>query len=188
MEEVLMRRAFWVLNKFFMVPMIRLGLLPFMGTPVTGWVMMLTTTGHKTGKRRFTPVNYALINGDVYCLAGFGHRAHWYRNIQADAHVEAWLPSRPVAGRAEEVADPDERLGAIRQVLKNSGFATFLFGGINPFRIPDDRLREKVEDYCVIRIRPSGVGSGVGDPGGLLWVWWVATIVAAVVALMIILR
>jgi deazaflavin-dependent oxidoreductase (nitroreductase family) len=181
-----MRRMFWVLNKFFMVPMIRLGFLPFMGNPVTGWIMLLTTTGHKSGKRRFAPVNYALMKGDVYCLVGFGHVSHWYRNLKADPQVEVLLPSGPLAGRAEEVTDPETQLRAGRQILKNSGFATFAFGGGNPYRMSDEALREKIADYLFVRITPTGVGSGVGDPGGLLWVWWVVGVVA--VALFFLLR
>lgn len=175
-----LRRAFWVLNKFFMVPMIRLGFLPFMGTPLTGWIMMLTTTGRVSGKRRFAPVNYALMDGSVYCLAGFGHASHWYRNLQADPHVEVLLPGGPLAGRAETVTDPGESLRTLRQILKNSGFATFAFGGVNPFKVSDERLREHTAGYIVVRIVPTGVGSGVGDPGGLLWVWWIAAIAAAI--------
>jgi deazaflavin-dependent oxidoreductase (nitroreductase family) len=176
-----MRRAFWILNKFLMVPMIRLGFLPFLGSPFSGWIMLITTIGRVTGKRRFTPVNYALIDGDVYCLAGFGRISHWYRNLQTNPHVEVLLPSGPLSGRAEDVTDPDKRLHAGRQILKNSGFAAFLFGGSNPFTTSDDQLREKMVDYIVVRIHPTGVGSGVGDPGGLLWVWWIVAVIVVVI-------
>lgn len=177
MNEKMMRSGFWILNKFLMVPLIRMGLLPLFGTPFGGWVMLLTTTGRVTGKRRFAPVNYALSGGNVYCLAGFGERTHWYVNMKANPQVDVLLPSGPFAGHAEDVTDPDERMIIMRKILKNSGFATFVFGGINPFRMSDEQLDEATRDYCLVRIKPVGIAAGVSDPGGLLWVWWLVTLV-----------
>jgi len=34
---------------------------------------VITHTGRKTGRKRRTPVNYAVVRDDVYCTAGFGH-------------------------------------------------------------------------------------------------------------------
>lgn len=181
MEHGLMRRIFWVLNKVFMVPCARLGLLPLMGSPLSGWVMLLTTRGRKTGSRRRTPLNYALLDGNVYCVAGFGTSSHWYLNIQANARVETLLPSGPLAGRAEVVVDHAERLRAARQVLKNSGFAALVFEGINAFRVSDAELHERMGNYPVIRIQPTGVGCGAADPGGLSWVWWILVALVALI-------
>lgn len=164
-----MRRLFWFLNKLFMVPAFRLGLGPFMGNPITGYIMVLRTTGWKSGRERFTPVNYAILDGRIYCLAGFGKGAHWYRNMRAASGVQLLLPGGAVAGVAEDVADPEESLRAARQVLKNGGFAGFLLG-FNPYTAPDAVVREKTQGLPLVRIRPTGIGSGAGDPGGWLWV------------------
>lgn len=43
----LMRRIFWFLNKFFMVPMFRLGFGPFFGNPLSGYIMVLKAIGRK---------------------------------------------------------------------------------------------------------------------------------------------
>jgi deazaflavin-dependent oxidoreductase (nitroreductase family) len=171
-----MRRIFWIVNKFFMVPMFRLGLGPFMGNPLTGYIMVLKNVGRKSGKLRFTPVNYAIMNGCVYCITGFGKASHWYLNIQANPNVELILPSGPLAGVAEEVSDPEESLRATRQVLKNAGFAGF-FAGFNPFTISDDQLQEKTRDTPVLRIRPAGVGSGASDAGGWMWLLLVLVVI-----------
>ena len=72
MDANLLRRIFWYLNKCLMVPVFRLGLGPLMGNPFTGYIMVLKTTGRKTGKQRYTPVDYAIQDGKVYCLAGLG--------------------------------------------------------------------------------------------------------------------
>lgn len=66
-----MRRFFRFLNKYFMVPMFRLGFGPFFGNPFTGYIMVLKIVGRKTGRLHFAPVNYAIRDGVVYCVSGF---------------------------------------------------------------------------------------------------------------------
>ena len=166
------RRIFHHLNRYFMVPVFRLGLGAFIANPFSGYIMVIKTIGHKTGKERYTPTDYAIQNGNIYCVAGFGQVAHWYHNLKANPRVELTMPGGSLTGIAEEVTDPDERLHAIRQILKNSGLAGF-FMGFNPYTAPDKVVIEKCQSAPVIRIRPAGVRSGPADPGGWLWVLWV---------------
>jgi deazaflavin-dependent oxidoreductase (nitroreductase family) len=173
----LMRRVFWFLNRFFMVPLFRLGMGPFVGNPITGYIMVLKTIGRKTGKTRYTPVNYALKNGDVYCMAAFGKVAHWYKNLKANPNLEVILPSRPISGVMEEVADPHEALEAAKQIFKNSGFAA-IFEGYVPFReIPDEKIKALLKRVRILRIHPTGVGSGASDPSGWLWVSMIVLVI-----------
>jgi deazaflavin-dependent oxidoreductase (nitroreductase family) len=166
----IMRRMFWFLNRFFMVPIFRLGMGPFVGNPITGYIMVLKTIGRKTGKTRYTPVNYALKDGYVYCAAGFGKISHWYKNLKANPHLEVILPSGPVYGVMEEVADPDEALYTTKHIFKNAGFAV-IFEGYIPFReIPDEKIKALLKRVRILRIRPTGVGSGASDPSGWMWV------------------
>jgi deazaflavin-dependent oxidoreductase (nitroreductase family) len=169
------RTTFKQLNKLMLLEW-RLGLGPWMNQyPETvGRIMVLTTTGRKSGLKRRTPVNYARMDGDVYCLAGFGKVADWYRNLQANPAVEVWLPDGWWAGHAEEVTDPEERLPILRQVAINSGFAAEAFAGLNPRTISDEALREMAAGWPVIRIRLEQALSGPGGPGDLAWVWPVA--------------
>jgi deazaflavin-dependent oxidoreductase (nitroreductase family) len=185
MAEDLFRRVFRVINRYFMVPAFRLGLGSLICNPVAGYIMVLKTVGRKSGKSRYTPVNYAILDGAVYCGAGFGVKAHWYRNLAANPVVEVILPGSAFAGRAEPVTEPDEALRALRAVLKNSGFAAFAFEGINPFTISDEALRSKLETMRLIRIRPTGIGSGPADPGGWLWVVMMGVQLAGLVALIL---
>lgn len=184
MADDLFRRIFRVVNRYFMVPAFRLGLGSFICSPVSGYIMVLRTVGRKSGKIRYTPVNYAILDGAVYCGAGFGAKAHWYRNLEANPAVEVILPGSAFAGRAETVTDPDEALRAMRAVLKSSGFAAFAFEGLNPFTISDEALRAKMETMCMIRIRPTGIGSGPADPGG--WLWILAAVMSVVGAALVI--
>ena len=83
-----LRKVFWFLNRFFMVPAFRLGLAYFICNPIFGYIMVIKNTGRKSGKLYHTPTNYAIINGYVYCLSGFGRKAHWYLNLKANPEVE----------------------------------------------------------------------------------------------------
>lgn len=164
-----LRALFKYVNSYFMVPAFRLGLGWAMGSPHGGYIMLLKTTGKKSGKARYAPVNYAILGGNVYCIAGWGRTSHWFANMEADPHVELLMPGGAVAGIAEEVTDLWEARRAMLGVLKNAGFAA-MFAGLNPRNITYEQLAEKVVHSPVVRIRPVGVGSGPYDPGGWGWV------------------
>jgi deazaflavin-dependent oxidoreductase (nitroreductase family) len=170
------RYIFWFLNKFFMVPIFRLGIGTLFGNPIWGYMMVLKTTGRKSGKTRYSPVNYAIMNGNIYCLAGWGQIADWYRNLTANPNIETILPSGALAGVAEQVAASKERTAALRKVLQAGGFAGFLLG-FNPYTVSDEALAEKTKEIPLVRIRPCGIGSGASDPGGWLWIPVVALLI-----------
>ncbi|MEX2160603.1 MAG: nitroreductase/quinone reductase family protein [Anaerolineales bacterium] len=172
------RKAFRVLNKGFMVPAFRLGLGPILGSPFGGYIMVIKNRGHKSGKLRYTPVNYAIANGLVYCIAGFGKRSHWIKNLASNPQAELLLPGGALAASAEVVEEEREKLGMLRQILINSGFAAVLFEGIIASRVSEEKLREMATQYIVLRFRPVGLGSGPADQGGWLWVWPVAATIA----------
>jgi deazaflavin-dependent oxidoreductase (nitroreductase family) len=162
--STIMRRIFRLVNKFFMVPVFRLGLGPFFGNPLTGYIMVLKAIGRKTGRVRCAPVNYAILEGQVYCISAGRNTSDWYRNLMANPEIEILLPAGPVFGRVVEVVDQSERLIAIRQVLKNAGFAGF-FEGYNPYKVSDTELAEKTGDLPVLRFKPAGLANGASDPG-----------------------
>jgi len=170
MNLSLLRRFFKFLNILFMVPMFRLGLGPLIGNPLSGYIMVIKTIGRKTGKTRYTPVNYGIYQGDLYCLAGAGHISDWYQNIQVNPKIEIIHPDGPLAGVVEEVTDPVKKIILIRMVLKNAGFAGF-FEGFNPFKVTDEELERKIGNLPLLRIHPTGLGNGAADPAGWAWFW-----------------
>ena len=145
------RRSFWLFNKLFMIPMFRLGFGPFIGNSVTGYIMVLKTVGRKTGKARYSPVNYAIHKGNVYCMAGGGRFSDWYRNMITAREVEAILPAGSVFGAVGEVSDLEERRVVLRKILQNAGFAGF-FTGFNPFTVKDEELMRKTDEMPLLRI------------------------------------
>ena len=182
-----MRRFFWFLNKFFMVPMFRLGFGPFFGNPFTGYIMVLKVIGRKTGKLRYAPVNYAIVDGKVYCISGYRQGSDWYRNLRAHPAIEAILPGGAIAGTVTEVADPAIKTLIVRKILQNAGFAGF-FEGYNPFRISDEELAHKTADMPLICIQPAGLGNGASDPGGWAWIWTPVTTLLLILVIWLLLR
>jgi len=164
-----MHGAFIQLNRWFAVPALRAGLGPLFSTPVLGSLMVLRTTGRKSGLPRDVPLGYAILDGCVYCIAGFGAETQWFRNIQADPAVEVILPTATFRGVAEEVTDPDEWTRAFRLLMTNLGpIGRATSGDVRG--VTDERLREMGRGLPLVRVRPTGIGSGPADPGGLMWI------------------
>ena len=178
-----LRQGFKYFNRFMLL-MWRLGLGPMLNwwPKVGGQILVIHHTGRKSGLPRRTPVNYAIVDGDIYCTAGYGRASDWYRNIQANPNVEVWLPDGWWSGTALDVGDDPRRLYLLRQVLIGSGFAAFA-AGINPYQISDEALEAATHDYCLLRIQRSAARTGPGGPGDLAWVWPVATMILLPLAL-----
>ncbi len=74
-------------------------------------VLLLTTTGRKTGTRRTTPLLYAEDGGRYVIIASVGgaprHPA-WYLNLSGNADATIRIGSRELEVHAE-TAPPDER-------------------------------------------------------------------------------
>ena len=166
-----MRAAFRILNKF-MVAMFRLALGPYIGgNPYTGYIMVVTTIGRRSGLPRRTPVNYAPGSSEVYCLAGFGSRSDWYRNVLASPNVQVWIGRRGWAGSAETMTDPAEWLPIYRQIARRAGFADRAFTKEAISELSDERLQRVGAEGPVIRIRLDNELPRSEGPGDLAWLW-----------------
>ena len=69
-------------------------------------ILLLTTTGRKSGLKRVTPLQYEKIDNDYYLGAARGLHADWVRNLQANPHVEIRVGAKHFVGQAEIVTDP----------------------------------------------------------------------------------
>jgi deazaflavin-dependent oxidoreductase (nitroreductase family) len=173
-KEKQTRQFFKVLNKFMLL-MWRLGMGKFMQSPQGGYIMVLTTTGHRSGRQRRAPLNFAQDDDVIYCLPGFSTKTHWYRNLMADPNCEVWLPDGWWKGVAEEITDPEEMFPLLRRLLIRAGFATQLVEGFDPAELSEEELRELGDRYDrVVRIRLTDPCTGPDGPGDLVWIWPIA--------------
>ena len=119
--------------------------------PLTGRTMVVTHVGRTSGLRRHTPLNYAVLEGDVWCTTN--ERSQWLRNVRANPEVSVWLPlRRPRRGRAEILPVDEARVDRLRSVLLSSGFAAARFGGLHPRRDSDAELLAQCTEYRLVRI------------------------------------
>ncbi len=146
-----------------------------------GRYMVIVHTGRKSGKRRYTPVNYTEVDGEIYCTAGFGSTSDWYRNIKAQPEVEIWLPDGWWCGVAEDITDSPYKYRLLAQVLVASGFIAKLIG-IDPQAITEQEMRRVAEDYRLIHIRRVAACTGTGGPGTWAWIWPLSTMLLALLA------
>jgi deazaflavin-dependent oxidoreductase (nitroreductase family) len=79
-----------------------LGLGPLVGR----LILLLTTTGRKTGMPRVTALQYEELNGNVLLGSSRGLKADWVRNILAQPRVVVQVKNRKFTGKAEVVSDP----------------------------------------------------------------------------------
>ena len=163
------QRGFRFVNRFVAVPLLQAGLGPLCNTPLTGSLMVLRTRGRTSGLWREAPLGYLVLDGHVYCCAGFGHRTQWLRNIAADPQVEVLLPTLAVTGMAEEVTDPAEWSRGMRALLASLGLISRVALG-DVRQASDDRLQTMAGGLPLVRIRITGLGVGPFDPGGRGWV------------------
>ena len=76
--------------------------------PIIGrLVLLLTTTGRKSGLPRVTPLQYEERDGIIYVAAARGTKADWFRNIVANPNVQVQVGSRLFDGLAEPITQPD---------------------------------------------------------------------------------
>ncbi len=173
--EANLRRGFKLLNRFMLLNW-RLGLGSWLNAApgVLGRYVVLTHIGRKSGRVFRTPVNYAKIDGCVYCTAGFGSECDWYRNLMATPVCELWLPDGWYDAVVEDVTDSPDALPLLREVLIASAFAARL-AGIDPRRMADNDLRTATQAYRLLKLTPTAARTGPGGPSDLAWIWPVAT-------------
>jgi deazaflavin-dependent oxidoreductase (nitroreductase family) len=82
--------------------MYALGLGPLVGR----LILLLTTTGRKSGLPRVTALQYEEVDGAIYLGLSKGTQADWFKNLVANPHVSIRVKSRQFNGKAEAVIDP----------------------------------------------------------------------------------
>ncbi len=168
------RTAFRYGNRYAMMPIHRAGLAAWLGNPLTGWQLLLTTTGRKTGLQRPTPLGYLVADGSAWVMAGYGASTLWYRNLLADPGVEVLLPARaPFAAHATECLDPVMRARIIPRLVRSMALPGTMIGCL-PWSASDERILELTTWVPLIRLSPADGGvlvAGPDDPGGLGWTW-----------------
>lgn len=163
------------------MPFHRAGLSAWLGTPVAGCQLLLTTTGRASHLPRHTPLGYLVADGAAWVMAGYGPSTLWYRNLVAEPRVEVLLPARPpFRAMADDVLDPTIRRRIIPPLVRSMRLPGAVIGA-DPGTATDERILELTAWVPLIRLRPDEgeLEPGPDDPGGLGWVWRQAVVALA---------
>ena len=74
--------------------------------PAARFVLLLTTTGRKSGLPRVTPLQYEEIDGLLFVASARGKQADWIMNLKANPRVSVQVRERRFSARAELICDP----------------------------------------------------------------------------------
>jgi deazaflavin-dependent oxidoreductase (nitroreductase family) len=127
--------------------------------PIVGKViLLLTTTGRKSGQKRVTPLQYEEIDGKYYLGSGRGTKSDWYRNIEADNRVEIRVKNRRFQGVAEAVTDPVRIADFLETRLQRHPFMIgLMMQKVHdlPKRPSRQQLEELAASEAMVIIRPA---------------------------------
>jgi deazaflavin-dependent oxidoreductase (nitroreductase family) len=76
-------------------------------------LVLLTTTGHRSGEPRTAPVMFERFDGDLLVVAsndGATEHPHWMLNLRADPHATVETPNGDRADVVGEELSGDERI------------------------------------------------------------------------------
>ena len=127
-----------------------------LGSLVGGFVLLLETTGRKSGLPRITPLQYVEIDGSIYVGSARGDKADWFQNLVANPKVKMTVGSRKIWGYADPITDPTQIADYLEYRLETHPLfmGTLLkLEGLNsaPTR---EQLLEFSESRAVVAIRP----------------------------------
>ena len=81
---------------------VRLGIPP-------PWVVILETTGRKSGEPRRTPVGKSIVGDTLWIVAEHGRKAGYVRNIEANPRVRVKVGRKWRTGTAHPMPEDDPR-------------------------------------------------------------------------------
>jgi len=120
-------------------------------------ILLLTTTGRKSGKKRVTPLGYTYDKTTkLYSVsADWAGRSDWYRNAKVDAKVHVKVGNFEFDAIAEPV-DKFEAIRLIEEYAQRNPFAVRLYSRIigRPFDRSEASLRAVVLYFPTMTLRP----------------------------------
>jgi deazaflavin-dependent oxidoreductase (nitroreductase family) len=131
-----------------------IGLGPLVGRII----LLLTTTGRRSGKKRVTPLQYEMIGADYFLGAARGVNADWVRNIQSNPQVEIRVGARYFQGTAEVITDPSKFADLMEVRLERHprmvGFIMEKAHGL-PRRPSREQLEGLAKDEAFVIVHPT---------------------------------
>jgi deazaflavin-dependent oxidoreductase (nitroreductase family) len=120
-------------------------------------VLLLTTTGRKSGLPRITPLQFEQVDGDFYIASARGPDADWFKNILANPQVHVQVRDQEFNAMAEPVTDPLRIADFIELRLRRHPIMIrlimHLFDGL-PVRYTRADLEEFCKEKALVILHP----------------------------------
>jgi F420H(2)-dependent quinone reductase len=91
-------------------------------------VLLLHTTGRRSGKRRSTPLVYGSDQGTLIVVAsnrGGDQAPHWFKNLEANPEVEVWLARHKASGHARIIEPGAADFGRLWRLMDEVNFGRY---------------------------------------------------------------
>lgn len=128
-------------------------------------VLLLTTTGRRTGKPRRTPLGYTYDSElQAYVVvAGWEGKTDWYRNLKANPQVKVQVGRSRFECRAQMLSKP-ERMRLLEEYVELNPFAVGMLEYLTGVRYDgsQDSVESLVAHLPAVAVSP---GSGRSDGG-----------------------
>lgn len=127
------------------------------GRGPTRIVLLLTTTGRKSGLPRVTPLQYEEVEGTYIIGSARGEDADWFKNILANPEVQVDSRGREFSAKAEPVTDPVRIADFVQLRLRRHPFMVrlimHLFDGL-PLRFTRTDLEQICKEKAMVILHP----------------------------------
>ena len=138
-----------------------IGLGPLIGR----LVLLLTTTGRVTGKRRVTPLQFESVGEKFYVGSARGIKADWVRNILVDDQVKVRVKNQRFNGTAEVITDVEKIIEFLLLRLQHHPHMMTVM--LKSDGIPKNPDRHLLMDYAsqiaLVEITPNRTSSRARD-------------------------
>ena len=125
-------------------------------------VLLLTTTGRKSGLPRITPLQYETLDGNYYLGSARGKKADWYLNICINPHVQIQVGKNKWDARAEVVSDIKRIVDFLELRMKNRPrmIRAMLYTHGVMGKIDCSKLEKLALDLALVIVTPDYSGGG----------------------------
>jgi deazaflavin-dependent oxidoreductase (nitroreductase family) len=113
-------------------------------------VLLLTTTGRKSGLPRITPLQFEDLDGKIIIGSARGVESDWFKNILAEPHVHVQIKNTEFDAMAEPVTDNRRVTDFIELRVKRHPVLLRLIM-LMADGLPPWFTREQLERYCANR-------------------------------------
>jgi deazaflavin-dependent oxidoreductase (nitroreductase family) len=127
----------------------RFGFGPLIGERI----LILTTTGRKSGLPRQTAIEHRRFGNVYYIVSGWGSRADWYHNILKNPRVRVWAGRREFYGMAGVLNLVEKREATRMRWGKNEQRAIRSLFHLKA-EPTDEQITELMKRTIIVRIKP----------------------------------